>query len=134
MKVNCFGLAFDAPDGRDDTAVVIVERADRPAWNLTVRIDELASPTAFAAWRANVKAPTGVVVDSTTERTVQGRAAIIVKQHLRVDRNVLRQIQAAVHDGSRVILITVSAQDAQLPFAQRALDTALASLTFGDTP
>jgi hypothetical protein len=134
MKVNFSGLTFDAPDGRDDTVVVIVDRADAPQWNLTVRTDELPAGSTFAVWRADMKAPAGVVIDATTETTLRGRAAVIVKQHLRADGRTMRQMQAAVHDGARVLLVTVTAQEAQLAFAQQAFDNALSSLTFGDTP
>lgn len=128
-------LSFDVPDGRDDTAIVVVDRADPPGWNLTVRKDELPAlpeggAAAFDAWIKELKTPQGVVKDGQSERVVAGHRAVVVEQHLRADRQTLRQWQASIEAGTHVVLVTVSAREASHTAAKKAFDAVLASLHF----
>jgi hypothetical protein len=123
-------LTFDAPEGRDDTSVVIVDPQSPPGWNLTVR-GEALSGAAFAVYVAALKEPDGVVVDAKSERKVGGRAALVVEQHLRADRQTLKQWQAVVDDGARVVLLTMTAREAHAVSAKAAFERALSTLNLG---
>ena len=125
-------LSFDVPDARDDTAIIIVDRADPPGWNLTVRKDVLpsAGADAFDAWVKELKTPQGVVKDDQRERVIAGHRAVVVEQHLRADRQMMRQWQASIDACDHVVLVTVSAREASQTAAKKAFDAVLASLTF----
>lgn len=123
-------LSFDAPAGRDDTSIVIVDPANPPGWNLTVRSEPLSGPAAFAAWCAAIKTPAGVVVDGRSERTIAGKPAVLIEQHLRADRQTMRQWQAAICDDTQVVIFTMSAREANVASARAAFDTALNTLKF----
>jgi hypothetical protein len=123
-------LSFVAPAGRDDTSIVIVDPATPPGWNLTVRSEPLSGPAAFSAWCAAMKTPAGVVVDVRTERPIAGKAAVVLEQHLRADRQTMRQWQAAICDDLQVAIITMTAREANVAAARAAFDTALNTLTF----
>jgi hypothetical protein len=124
-------LSFDVPDGRDDTAIIVVDRADPPGWNLTLRKDALPpGPDAFDAFIKELKTPQGVVKDDQSERVVAGHRAVVVEQHLRADRQTMRQWQASIDAGDHVVLVTVSAREASQTAAKKAFDAVLASLQF----
>lgn len=116
--------------GRDDTSIVIVDPATPPGWNLTVRSEPLSGPAAFAAWCAAIKTPGGVVVDNRSERTIAGKPALVIEQHLRADRQTMRQWQAAICDDAQVVIFTMSAREANVAAARAAFDTALNTLKF----
>jgi hypothetical protein len=125
-------LSFDVPDGRDDTAIIVVDRADPPGWNLTVRKDALpsAGKDAFEAWVKELKTPHGVVKDDQIGCVVAGHRAVVVTQHLRAERQMIRQWQASIDAGDHVVLVTVSAREASQIVAKKAFDALLLSLHF----
>ena len=127
MRIRWNELEFDAPDGRDDSAIVIADPQSPSGWNLTLRSEALHG-VAFAAFAADLKAPEGVVIDQRSERAVGGRSAVVVEQHLRADRQSLKQWQAVVDDGARALIVTMTAREAHAVVAKGAFERALSSL------
>jgi len=131
MPYRWMDVSFTAPEGRDESTVVIVDVASPPSWNLTARADELpGGDAAFAAYVAAQKPAEGVAVDQTTERVVAGRKTVIVDQHLRVDRQIMRQQQALVLDGTRVLVVTITYRETAAVHARKAFATVLDTLTW----
>jgi hypothetical protein len=130
MQARWNALSLELPDGRDDSALVVVDPAEPPAWNFTLRHEALQG-VPFATYVAGLGAPEGVVVDGRSERQVAGRSAVVLEQHLRADRQTLKQWQAVVDDGTQAILLTMTAKDSHAVVARAAFDRALTSLTLG---
>ncbi len=126
-------LRFTAPEGRDDSSILIVDPADPPSWNLSLRLDPLpAGASAFSLYVAQQKPSAGAKLDGRTERTVGGRPAVVFKSHLDGPQAVLRQQQVLILDQSRVLVVTMTSTDGAARRAQTALESLLSSLSFGD--
>lgn len=134
MAYRWRNFAFEAPEGRDESSLLLIDRAGPPAWNLNLRADELpGGSAAFAAYCEAQKPPQGVVVDKKEQRTVAGRPAALIDQRMKLeDGSVLRQQQAFVLDGKSVVIVTMTAKPAAQAKAQQAFDRLLATLKFED--
>ncbi len=130
MMYRWRNLRFDAPDGRDDTSIVLIDPAESPAWNVSVRLDDLpGGATAFAAYFDGLKPPDGVKVQSRTPTTIGGRSGGLVEQHLKAERGeTLRQHQAFVVDGNGVIIVTMTSRGAAHAVAKAAFDRMVSSM------
>jgi hypothetical protein len=123
-------LSFDAPDARDDSSLLFLDSATPPAWNLTVRRDELkGGAAAFDAYVSAQQSPAGAQVESRTPTKAADRPAFLITRSMQVEGALLRQWQAFVLLGESVAVFTMSARPAAHASAKAALDRALESLS-----
>jgi hypothetical protein len=127
------GLAFAAPDGRDETRVSIVDPTTPPRWTFDVCVDAPdlpGRPLDAATLGAYVDAqglPPGVTRGARAARSVAGAPAVLVEQQLVGEGTVLLQRQAFVAHGAEVVIATMTMRagakrEADATFA-RWLDT-----------
>ncbi len=125
-------LRFDAPEGRDDSTILLVDKADPPAWNLTVRVDELpGGAAAFGAYVDGQESPPGATLEGKTPVTVAGGPGFVfVRVMAQSSAGVLRQRQAFVLvGGDVVVVVTMTARAAADATARAAFDRVLATLS-----
>lgn len=131
MNYSWRNISFDAPSSRDDSTILLVDSAEPPSFNLTLRIDPLSGgDKAFSAYVAAQKPAAGVTLDHKSERVIAGRPAVVLESHLEAETEVLRQQQALVADGDNVLVVTMTARAGAAVQARAAFDRALSSLAW----
>lgn len=124
-------LSFEAPAARDDSTILLVDPADPPAYNLTLRTEPLpGGAKAFAAYVVLQKPGAGVDVDTRIERTVGGKPAVVIESHLSAGGEILRQQQAIISGGDTVVVLTMTARPSAASSARAAFEKALTTLTW----
>lgn len=136
MRYRWRGLAFDAPEGRDETHVSIVDPTTPPRWSFDVRVDapeRVGRALDAAALEAYVDAqglPPGVTRGARSARSAGGASAVVVEQQLVGEGTALLQRQAFVAHGTQVLIATMTMRAGAKREADAAFTRWLDTLTF----
>lgn len=130
MRYRWRGYGFDAPESKDESALLLIDPSEPPSWNLNVRLDELpGGAAAFAAYCDAQQPPDGVTVDKKEQRTIAGRPGCLIDQQLRLDDGgVFRQQQLLLLDGKHVLIATMTARTSAHAKAKEAFERFVSTL------